>query len=223
MSLPTFDSVMAIVGYTLLAVVSAILLLGLVMLTVTIISMRRGRFYLPWLLRPGLIILEGLAKTIWRIGKIDDREVSAFSIRLRNQLNRESFSKVPMADRAVFLPQCLRSSDCPSHLTTEGLVCKRCGRCDIGRSIDELEARGCRVFIVPGSTFLTRMVKKYHPKAIVGVGCLMEVKEGLDMLERKNLLGMGVVTTRDGCVETTLDWPTLLETVTLVPSSEGAR
>jgi hypothetical protein len=165
-------------------------------------------------------MLEGLAKTIWKIGKVDDREISAFSIRMRNQLNRERFSRVPMKDRAVFLPQCLRSSECPSHLTTEGLVCKRCMRCDIGRSIDELEAQGCKVFIVPGSTFLTRMVKKYRPKAIIGVGCLMEVKEGLDMLERKNLLGMGVVTTKDGCVETTLDWSALMEAVTLQPSTD---
>ncbi len=220
MPLPSFDSVMAFVGYALLAVVSFILILGLVMLVVALVSMRRGRFYLPWLLRPGLIMLEGMAKTIWKIGKVDDREISAFSIRMRNQLNRDRFSKVPMKDRAVFLPQCLRSADCPSHLTTEGLVCKRCMRCDIGRSIDELEAQGCKVFIVPGSTFLARMVMKYRPQAIIGVGCLMEVKEGLDMLERKNLLGMGVVTTKDGCVETTLDWSALMEAVTIQPSTE---
>jgi hypothetical protein len=211
---------MAFVGYALLAVVSFILILGLLMLLVALVSMRRGRFYLPWLLRPGLIMLEGMAKTIWKIGKVDDREISAFSIRMRNQLNRDRFSKVPMKDRAVFLPQCLRSADCPSHLTTEGLVCKRCMRCDIGRSIDELEAQGCRVFIVPGSTFLTRKVKKYRPQAIIGVGCLMEVKEGLDMLERKNLLGIGVVTTKDGCVETTLDWSALMEAVTIKPSTD---
>jgi len=211
---------MAFIGYALLAIVSFILILGMVMLAVALISMRRGRFYLPWLLRPGLIMLEGLAKTIWKIGKVDDREISAFSIRMRNQLNRERFSRVPMKDRAVFLPQCLRSSECPSHLTTEGLVCKRCMRCDIGRSIDELEAQGCKVFIVPGSTFLTRMVKKYRPQAIIGVGCLMEVKEGLDMLERKNLLGIGVVTTKDGCVETTLDWSALMEAVTIQPSTD---
>lgn len=220
MVLPSFDSIMAFIGYALLAIVSFILILGMVMLAVALISMRRGRFYLPWLLRPGLIMLEGLAKTIWKIGKVDDREISAFSIRMRNQLNRERFSRVPMKDRAVFLPQCLRSSECPSHLTTEGLVCKRCMRCDIGRSIDELEAQGCKVFIVPGSTFLTRMVKKYRPQAIIGVGCLMEVKEGLDMLERKNLLGIGVVTTKDGCVETTLDWSALMEAVTIQPSTD---
>ena len=94
-------------------------------------------------------------------------------------------------------------------------MCKRCMRCDIGRSIDELEGQGCRVFIVPGSTFVVRMVKKYRPQGIVGVGCLMEVKEGLELAERMDLLAMGVVTSKDGCVETLLDWSSLMDIVSL--------
>lgn len=215
----SFDQAMAIVGYAVLIVVLALVLLALIMLVVTSVSMRRGRFYLPRLLRPGLIILEGLAKILWRVSKVDDKEIISFSIRLHNQLNRERFSSLPMEDRMVFLPQCLRSIDCPSNLSTEGLVCKRCMRCDIGRSIDELESYGCKVSIVPGSTFVKRLVKKYRPKGIVGVGCLMEVKEGLEMTDRMDLPAMGVVTTKDGCIETTLDWPTLLEVSTMRPEA----
>lgn len=213
----SLDQVMAILGYVILVSFLALAMLALVMLIVTTISMRRGRFYLPWLLRPGLIILEGLAKTIWRVGKVDDREIISFSIRLHNQLNRERFSKLPMEDRMVFLPQCLRSIDCPSNLSIEGLVCKRCMRCEIGRSIDELENYGCKVSIVPGSTFVKRLVKKYRPKGIVGVGCLMEVKEGLEMTDRMDLPAMGVVTSKDGCIETAVDWSTLIEVATIRP------
>jgi len=215
----TFDQVMAVLGYAVLIILLALGLLALIMLVVTIVSMRRGRFYLPWLLRPGLIILEGLAKTLWRVSNVDDREIISFSIRLHNQLNRERFSKLPMEDRMIFLPQCLRSIDCPSVLSIDGLVCKRCMRCDIGRSIDELESYGCKVSIVPGSTFVKRLVKKYRPKGIVGVGCLMEIKEGLEMTDRMDLPAMGVVTLRDGCVETALDWPTLIEVATVRPEN----
>lgn len=214
----SLDQAMAILGYIVLIVMLALGFLALLMLVVTSVSMRRGRFYLPRLLRPGLIILEGLAKTLWRVSNVDDREVISFSIRLHNQLNRERFSRLPMKDRMVFLPQCLRSIECPSNLSTEGLVCKRCMRCDIGRSIDELESHGCKVYVVPGSTFVKRLVKKYRPRGIVGVGCLMEVKEGLEMTDRMDLPAMGVVTTKDGCIETTLDWPTLIEVATLRPS-----
>jgi hypothetical protein len=213
----SFDQVMALLGYVVLIVLLVVAFLALIMLVVTSVSMRRGRFYLPRLLRPGLIILEGLAKTLWRVSNLDDREVIAFSIRLHNQLNKERFSKLPMKDRMVFLPQCLRSTDCPSNLSTEGLVCKRCMRCSIGRAIDELEGYGCKVSIVPGSTFIKRLVKKYRPKGIVGVGCLMEIKEGLEMTDRMDLPAMGVVTLKDGCIETVVDWPTLIEVATVRP------
>ena len=50
------------------------------------------------------------------------------------------------------------------------------------------------------------MVKKYHPKAIIGVGCLSEVKEGIDMADKMGLVVMGVVTLKEGCVETLVNW-----------------
>jgi hypothetical protein len=65
---------------------------------------------------------------------------------------------------------------------------------------------GYRVFIAPGSTLIKRMMKKYRPEAIIGVGCLMEIKEGLDLCDRAGVVGMGVVTLKDGCVETLVDW-----------------
>ena len=65
-----------------------------------------------------------------------------------------------------------------------------------------LEQIGYRIFIVPGSSFIKRMVKKYKPKAIMGVGCLAEVKEGIDMADKMGLVVMGVVTLKEGCVET---------------------
>ena len=74
---------------------------------------------------------------------------------------------------------------------------------------------GYRVFIVPGSSFIKRMVKKYHPKAIVGVGCLTEVKEGIDMADKIGLVAMGVVTVKEGCVETLVDWADVYEVAVL--------
>jgi hypothetical protein len=65
---------------------------------------------------------------------------------------------------------------------------------------------GYRVFIVPGSSFIQRMVQKYRPEAIIGVGCIIEVKDGLEMCDRMGIPGIGVVTLKDGCVETLVDW-----------------
>ena len=54
MALPTLDQMMVFLGYSILIFVGVLIVLAVVMLTVTFISMRRGRFYLPWLLQPGL-------------------------------------------------------------------------------------------------------------------------------------------------------------------------
>lgn len=201
---------MLVIGYVVFFLLVFLALLSLFIIVLTVISMRRGRFYLPRLLKPGLIILESVVGGLWRAGKGDTGNITMFAISLRNQMNRDRFSEVPVDHRAIFLPQCLRSAECPADLTTEGLVCERCMRCEVGKHIDELEKEG-KVFIMPGSTFVKRMMKKYRPQGIIGVGCQMEVKEGLEMTDRMDIVAMGVVTSKDGCVETTLDWEKLLE------------
>jgi hypothetical protein len=216
-SLTSLDQIVLVLGYIVLVAAIIILVYALLIFTLTMVSIRRGRFYLPRLVKPGLIVVEGLLRSLWKAMRLDDRELTSFAIRLRNQMNHGRFCAVPMEQRAIFLPQCLRSADCPADLTIEGLRCKRCMRCDIGRVIDQLEEGGRKVFIVPGSTFVRRMVKKYRPGAVVGVGCLLEVKEGLEMADSMDMVAMGVVTSKDGCVETTMEWDKLLEVVNLVP------
>jgi len=49
------------------------------------------------------------------------------------------------------------------------------------------------------------------------VGCLLEVKEGLEMAESIGVVAMGVVTERDGCVETSLKWEKLFDVIQLGP------
>lgn len=211
------DQFMLVLGYVVMTVVLILLAYAFIILVLSLISIRRGRFYFPRLIKPGLIIVEGQLRSLWKAFRLDDRELTSFTIRLRNQMSHDRFCAVPMDKRAIFLPQCLRSADCPADLTTEGLVCKRCMRCGIGKVIDRLEEDGRMVFIVPGSTFIKRMIKKYHPQAIIGVGCLLEVKEGLEMADSIDMVAMGVVTSKDGCVETTMEWDRLLEVASLVP------
>jgi hypothetical protein len=78
-----------------------------------------------------------------------------------------------------------------------------------------LEKMGYRIFIVPGSSFIKRMVKKYRPRAIIGIGCLAEVKEGIEMADKMGLTVMGVVTLKEGCVETLVNWADVYEVAAL--------
>lgn len=202
----SLDQVILLLGQITLLILAALLILGLVLAVLIAFSIRTGRMVLPRLFLAGMALVEGVIRALCGLLGIEDRELTEFVIRLHNRLNQGKFDNIPTKDKAIFLPQCLRSARCPAHLTPEGLICQRCMLCEIGRSIDHLEEQGYRVHIVPGSTFIKRLVRAERPKAIIGVGCLMEVREGLMLADRLGLVAMGVVTLKDGCIETLVNW-----------------
>ena len=197
---------MIMVGEITFFLILGMILSAALLAIVVVYSIEKGQFYFPRLLKSGLVLMEGLIKAICKLFRLDDKELTTFFIKLHNTMNLRAFTAVPVDRRSIFLPQCLRSARCPAHLSPEGLKCKRCGLCQIGQMIDIMEGMGYGVYIVPGSSFIKRLIKKDHPEAIVGVGCLMEVKEGIEMADRMGLLAMGVVTLKDGCVETVVNW-----------------
>lgn len=203
---PWWDQLIYFIGEVTLVFLLFMIIVPLIMSVIIFLSIHNRHFYAPRLLKSGLVMTEGMVKAFCRLFGLEDQELMAFFIRLHNTLSTTEFEDVPVKERAIFIPQCMRASDCPAHLTPEGLICRRCGKCEIGENIDHLEDIGYRVWIAPGSTLIKRMFKKYHPKAIIGVGCLMEVKEGLEMCDKAGVIGMGVVTMRDGCVETAVNW-----------------
>jgi hypothetical protein len=211
----TLDQLIYIIGEITIIIVLGSLITAFILVIISLYSIKQKRLYFPQLIKSGLAFLEGTMKGMFRFFGLEDRDLYTFLIKLFNSMNAAEFAKIPVEERAIFMPQCLRSSKCPAHLTPEGLRCKNCGQCDIGAARLLLEKMGYKVFIVPGSSFIKRMVKKYRPKAIVGVGCLAEVKEGIDMADRMGLVVMGVVTLKEGCVETIANWPEIYEIAVL--------
>jgi len=212
---PYWAPLMYTIGEITLFVILGALVASLTLVVISLYSIRRKRLYFPRLIKAGLVFLEGMMKAFFRILGLEDHEMLSFFIKLHNSLNTSEFERIPVPERAIFLPQCLRSSKCPAALTPEGLKCKACGQCTLGEARVLLEKLGYRIFIVPGSSFIKRMVKKYHPKAIIGIGCLTEVKEGIDMADKMGLVVMGVVTLKEGCVETIVNWSDIYEVATL--------
>lgn len=203
------------IGEITLIILAGLIITVFALVGLSLYSMRSGKLIFPGFLKAGMVLLEGFAKALFRLFGLEDREVQAFFIQIQNAMNKKAFAAVPIEQRAIFLPQCLRSSICPAYLTPEGLKCKSCGSCGIKYVKGTLEQMGYHLFIVPGSSFIKRMVKKYHPTAIIGVGCLSEVKDGLEMADKIGLIAMGVVTLKEGCVETIVNWDDLFEVAIL--------
>lgn len=215
-----FDStplqdLMMIIGEVTFITVLALLLVSIALLVIVLSSIRSGKQYFPKLVTSGFSMLEGMIKGICRFFGLEEKELLTFIIRMHNSMNRKAFETIPVRKRAIFFPQCLRSSRCPAHLTPEGIKCVNCGQCPLGQAVKVLGDAGYRVFIVPGSSFIQRMIRSYRPEGIIGVGCIIEVKEGLEMCDRLGLCGIGVVTLKDGCVETAMNWQELLDAAML--------
>ncbi len=200
------DTVFYLVGKFVVASALIILLLSALGALLVLYSFKTGHFFAA---RPMLIsisLLESVIKALFWLARADDTIVDDVGVRLRNYINRQKFLRVPPSERFIFMPQCVRSTECPAKLTPEGIKCVGCGRCRVGEAKKYAEGLGYRFFIVPGSSFIKRIMKKYRPRAIVGVGCQMEIKEGLDLCHSYDIPALGVPLTQSGCVSTTLDW-----------------
>lgn len=174
-------------------------------------SFKTEKFIFPGFMLFSITLLENLVKALFRLIKMDDSIVDDVGIALKNKISLRNFRETPVNKRLIFFPQCLRAATCPSKLSPEGMQCINCGSCDIGAAKKSAEELGYKVFIVPGSSFIRRLVRKHKPSAILGVGCMTEIKAGLEMCEKLNLYGVGLVLEKAGCVSTVLDWDKFYE------------
>lgn len=214
MILPQFmDSLFYFVGEAVILLGILVLIFSAISAALIIYSFKTGRFFLARFMLILGTVLESVVKSIFHLFKADDSIVDQVGVQLRNYVNAQKFVTVPKEDRAIFMPQCLRAIKCPAKLTPEGLKCVNCGKCRVGEAKEFAEGLGYKFFIAPGSSVIKRMIQKYHPKAIVGVGCTMEIKEGIDLCYSYDISAIGVPLLKAGCVCTTLDWDNFYEII----------
>jgi len=125
-----------------------------------------------------------------------------------NKSNEKKFKSVPYKERAIFLPHCLRNRDCKAANSDEGWICINCGRCNISDFKKKAENLGYRVFIVPGFSLVKKLIDTHKPKAVVGISCKNEMNIAKSKL-KSHLITQGLMLSKDGCVETEVDWEKL--------------
>lgn len=205
------DSLFILIGKVVVFGALALLVLAILGSLLIAYSFKTERFIFPNFMLFSITVLETLVKALFRLVGVDDAIVDDVGIALKNKISMKKFRDTPINKRLIFLPQCLRAADCPSKLSPEGMKCIECGRCEVGPAVKSAESMGYKVFIVPGSSFIKRLVRKHKPGAILGVGCITEIKAGLEMCEKLNLFGVGLVLDKAGCVLTVLNWDNFYE------------
>jgi len=149
-----------------------------------------------------------VAKSARLIGRklgLNDRLINYTHIELRNKLLEPKFKGVPFKERILFLPHCLRSTEhCKGKYGDEGLVCAGCGNCKIFTISKMAKALGYEgVFVTPGGSMVAKIIKKYRPKAVLGVACTDELTLAADKLrENGGMAAQGVMLMRSGCKDT---------------------
>jgi hypothetical protein len=215
--------IIGLLGFITLFVLIFVSACILTILTLLAVALKTGRAYFPNLMVLLLIALEGPVKAVFRFFGLDDVVVDKTLIDLRNKLLRQRFAETAFNQRALFLPQCLRHTECPAKLSPEGIQCLKCGRCVVGDVKKRSEELGYKVFVVPGSSFIRRMIVEHRPAAIVGVGCRHEVKGGLEICDKYKVPAQGVVLQKSGCVSTIVDVEELLEVIGLKAGAAAVR
>ncbi|MBW1712506.1 MAG: DUF116 domain-containing protein, partial [Deltaproteobacteria bacterium] len=195
-----------------------------------------GRLFMP---RLTLVLVRRWGK--W-VAKVLDRIRPGLDLSLLvkagNRYYLKTYAQTPFNRRILFLPFCLRPSDCPADVDPEvGLCCQsQCPACSLGALRQEALDRGyAQVFVVPSSRmmpgrgllpsdqFIRAKLHQYAPSAALGVVCGWHLRHRLlpgHTVGRKGYDGtgtvlQGVLLDSRRCRGATVDWDQVREKVAL--------
>lgn len=144
---------------------------------------------------------KALKTTLGFIG-VKPENIDRLYVELKNDFYRDAFKRTHPKHKMVFLPQCLRNPNCKAKITKLGYECTGCvnrNKCKVYTIKNKAEGIGYRVFIAPGGSMVLDIVKKYKPRAVLGIACMKEIVMAFDNL---NISVQAVQLTKSGCVNT---------------------
>ncbi|WP_321418501.1 DUF116 domain-containing protein [uncultured Methanomethylovorans sp.] len=164
-------------------------------------SFSRHKILFPSFVLFMLYLFYGPSKWICRRFSIRDTIVDEILVELRNALMLEEFRKTK-GRKVVFLPQCLRHPDCKARCDPiDGYLCKKCGKCDIGTICEAADKYGFKVFVIPGGSFVKKILKAHRPESCIGVACYPELSESMQGVAAYMPV-QGICLLKDGCFNT---------------------
>ncbi len=202
--------------YNLLGQIVIILLITIAILIVLALSLGDILIKKNILIFPRLILFiintfHSTLKRILKLFKKNTEIIDIIGVKIMNQVNKEKFTNIPANKTLIFLPHCLRHRDCEAFLQEDGLKCTECGKCSIGIIKKKAEKKGYTIYIVPGSSFVKKIVKEKDFEATIGVACYSDLNQIMMVLS--NFYPQGVLLTKTGCFETKVDIKTLLDLI----------
>ncbi len=198
-------------GQLVVLIVGIIIILLIIFLILGLLIAKKNQIKFPRFLLYIVDLLYSPLKTIAHFLKLDDNLIDDIAIKVRNDLNKEQYNRIPAEKTLIFLPHCLRHKDCPATLQKEGLNCTECGLCSIGVIKKKAEPLGYKMYIVPGSSFVKKIVMENKFQTVLGVACHEDLNQMMMLLS--DFYPQGVLLEKTGCFETKVNVKKVIEKI----------
>ncbi|WP_459537446.1 DUF116 domain-containing protein [Methanobrevibacter sp.] len=205
------ESFYTFLGQLVVFLIVVVAILFIVTLVLGLFVARKNKIKFPRFVLFVVDLLYSPFKTIARVLKLDEHLIDDIAIKVRDDVNKEKFREIPAEKTLIFLPHCLRHKDCPATLQKEGLNCTECGLCSIGVIKKKAEPLGYKLYIVPGSSFVKKIVMENKFEAVVGVACHEDLNQMMMLLS--DFYPQGVLLEKTGCFETRVNVKKVFEKI----------
>lgn len=193
-----------LLGKVFIILAIALLILLLIALALGAYSFRKKKILFPNFVLFILYLFYGPSKLICRIFGIKDTLIDEILVEVRNAVMLERFKKID-DNRVIFLPQCMRDPKCKARCDpVMGYECRECGLCDIGTIRKAARQRNFEVYVIPGGSFVKKIIKARRPQSCIGVACYPELAESMQGAS-PFMIVQGVSLIQDGCYNTKVD------------------
>ena len=151
----------------------------------------------------------------WARSIIDSEDHLAWTmVLIGSKLWTRQVIAVPVSQRLLLLPHCMRHTEkCPAPYDAEGLHCRKCGACELGRLKSTAETLGYRVLIAEGSPVVMQWILSGKTSAILGVGCLRSLEKAFEKLQLAGIPAIAVPLHAAECKDSTTDVDWVLEMI----------
>jgi hypothetical protein len=134
-----------------------------------------------------------------------------------NLLGRGKFLQAKK--RALLLPHCSRKymdNRCKASFDASipSYTCAHCSEdCLINKAERLARTKGYDVYVIPGGSCISKILKTNRYEGVVGVACGEEIKMAVDALDSMNVAGQAIPLIKNGCANTAFNMETLVKTL----------
>ena len=138
-------------------------------------------------------------------------------VEIHNQLWLPIVAGIPHERRLLMLPKCLsRYGKCQAEYDEYGLLCHRCGHCNIPHLQDKVEQLGGLSIVAEGFTQVIELIENSVVDAVIGVSCLDSLEKAFPLLVRHAVPGLAIALNDSGCRDTHVDVNYVEELLTML-------